>query len=113
MRTISEIKADFEKAIAEIPQLQGLNTSDRVNIAIALLCEYGKYSRGEAMSAGRVNGNSNNMAATDKQKIALGKFGVKFSEDISKAEASELLDKVIAEAEKKKGGFPARSPFPK
>ncbi len=104
MKNTQEIKADFEKAIAEIPQLQGLNTSDRVQIAIALLREYGKYNRGEAMSTAKANGNGNQvMPATDKQKNALSKFGVKFSDTITKSEASDLLDKAITEAQNKKG----------
>jgi hypothetical protein len=102
MKTIQEIKADFEKAVAEVPQMQGLNTSDKVQIAIALLREYGKYNRGEAMSTAKANGN-NNGQATEKQKNALSKFGVKFEENISKAEASALLDKVITESKNRKG----------
>jgi hypothetical protein len=104
MKTIQEIKADFEKAITEVPVMQGLNTSDRVQIAIALLREYGKYSRGEAMSTGKNNGNGNQvMPATDKQKNALSNFGVKFSDTITKSEASDLLDKTITEVQNKKG----------
>jgi hypothetical protein len=108
MKTIQEIKTDLETAIAEIPAIQGLNTSDRVNIAIALLREYGKYNRGEAMSTGR-NSNNRDMPATDKQKNALSKFGIKFLEDISKGDASDLLDKAITESKNRKGGFSARS----
>jgi hypothetical protein len=104
MKTIQEIKADFEKAITEVPVMQGLNTSDRVQIAIALLREYGKYSRGEAMSTAKANGNGNQvMPATDKQKNALSNFGVKFSDNITKSEASDMLDKAITEAQNKKG----------
>ena len=101
MKSIKEIKMDLAMALEEVPVIQGLNTSDRVQMAIALLKEYGKYNRGEAMSTARTS--NNNGQATDKQKNALSKFGVKFEESISKAEASDLLDKVITESKNRKG----------
>ena len=101
MKGIQEIKADFERAIAEISAIQGLNTSDRVQIAIAMLHEYGKYNRGEAMSTGR--NNNTNTPATDKQKNALSKFGIKFSDNITKSEASGLLDVAIEDSKTRKG----------
>ena len=93
---------DLSTALEEIPVIQGLNTSDRVNMAIALLKEYGKYNRGEAMSNSKTNGNGK-VPATEKQKTALFKFGVKFSEDITLAEASAMLDKAIADSKERKG----------
>lgn len=102
MKSIKEIKTDLTMALEEIPIIQGLNTSDRVNMAIALLQEYGKYNRGEAMSNSRTNGNSE-APATEKQKSALYKFGIKFSEDITKAEASGLLEQAIADSKERKG----------
>ncbi len=107
MKNIKEIRADFGSAFAEASTIPGLTITDNIEIAIALLREYGKYQRGEAMSTAKANGNSS-QPATDKQKIALGKFGVKFSDNITKSEASEWLDKLITEA-KKKGGYPAPS----
>ena len=102
MKSIKEIKADLAMALEEVPVTPGQNTSDRVQMAIALLHEYGKYNRGEAMSNGKTNGNSET-PATEKQKSALYKFGVKFSEDITKAEASAMLDKAIADSRERKG----------
>ena len=103
MKSIKEIKMDLSMALEEVPVIQGLNTSDRVQMAIALLKEYGKYNRGEAMSNnGKTNGNSE-APATERQKSALYKFGVKFSEDITKAEASAMLDKAIADSKERKG----------
>ena len=102
MKSIKEIKMDLAMALEEVPVTPGQNTSDRVQMAIALLHEYGKYNRGEAMSNGKTNGNSE-APATEKQKSALYKFGVKFSEDITKAEASAMLDKAIADSKERKG----------
>jgi hypothetical protein len=102
MRNIKEIKADLAMALEEVPSNPGLNMSDRVQMAIALLHEYGKYNRGEAMSNGKTNGNGE-VPATEKQKSALFKFGIKFSEDITKAEASAMLDKAIADSNGRKG----------
>ncbi|MDD5670238.1 MAG: hypothetical protein PHN49_01225 [Candidatus Omnitrophica bacterium] len=111
MKSIKEIKMDLAAALEEIPVTQGLNTSDRVQMAIALLSEYGKYNRGEAMS-NKANGTSQE-PATEKQKFALEKNGVDFSENITKSEASALLDKVMPQAKSiSRGRFPARS-FPK
>lgn len=110
MKSIKEIKIDLSAALEEIPVIQGLNTSDRVNMAIALLKEYGKYNRGEAMS-NKANGNSQE-PATEKQKFALNKNGVEFNDNISKAEASALLDKVMPKDNgNTRGRFSARS-FP-
>jgi len=104
MKNIREIKIDFENVFAEVSAIQGLSASDKVQVAIAALQELGKYSRGEAMSTAKANGNGNQvMPATDKQKNALSKFGVKFSDTITKSEASDLLDKAITEAQNKKG----------
>ncbi len=102
MKSIKEIKMDLSMALEEVPSNPGINMSDRVQMAIALLKEYGKYNRGEAMSNSKTNGNSE-APATEKQKSALYKFGVKFSEDITKAEASAMLDKAIADSKERKG----------
>ncbi len=102
MKSIKEIKMDLSMALEEVPNTPGINTSDRVQMAIALLKEYGKYNRGEAMSNGKTNGNSE-APATERQKSALFKFGIKFSEDITKAEASTMLDKAIADSKERKG----------
>ena len=48
--------------------------------------------------------SNENEPATEKQKNALKKFGVEFSDDITKAEASELLDKKFEELDRKKKG---------
>jgi len=100
MKNTQEIKADFEKIFQEVSAIQSLSTTDKIQVAIAVLQELGKYNRGEAMSTARANGN-NNEQATEKQKNALSKFGVKFSDNITKSEASDLLDKVITEAKNK------------
>ena len=115
MKTIQEIKTDFEQAIAEIPAIQGLNTSDRVNIAIALLREYGKYNRGEAMSTAKANGNGNNdKPISEKQIKFLQDLGVTELPKTSR-EASALIEQVKGSNAKGsnysngKGGFSARS----
>ena len=104
MKTIQDIKTDFESAFAEVKSIQSLDADDKVMVAITILEQYGKYNRGEAMSTAKANGNGNQvMPATDKQKNALSNFGVKFSDTITKSEASDLLDKAITEVQNKKG----------
>lgn len=94
MKNLKEIKTDFESAMAEIPAIQGLNTSDRVQIAVALLREYGKYQRGEAMNTAKANGNSNSneKPASEKQIKFLQDLGVLVKPGITSREASALIE---------------------
>ena len=71
--------------------LEELKSSTKDDVAaLALLQEIGKDRR-----TSRINGNSSNSAATQKQKAYLQKLGVEFEPDISKAEASQLIDEAL------------------
>ena len=105
---------EFKQILAEVKNMD-IPAESAVQVATVILQESGKDRRCEAANAARKNGNSNgfsknikngNEPATDKQKFALKKWHVEFSEDINKAEASALLDKVMP---KKGGASPAFS----
>ena len=67
-------------------------TSDE-NVAVALLHEIAKDRRSEQMRKER--GFAEDKTATDKQKGFMKKLGLKFPKEVSKAEASELIDKEL------------------
>lgn len=111
MKTIQEVKSEFERTFQEVSAIQGLSATDRIQVAIAVLQEYGRYSRGEAANTARANGNSNNndKPASPKQIKFLQDLGILVEPGITSKKASELI-----EANKGKGRASAPSPsFPK
>jgi hypothetical protein len=112
MKTIQEIKGDFEQVLSEVIKINGVSIEAAIQTAVVILQEAGKDRRAETYRQQRLNingnGNNNNHAnggkapATDNQKNAMDNFGIEYSEDITKAEASALLEKAIAEAESKR-----------
>ena len=61
------------------------------------------------VSDGMRDNNSSSKAATEKQKNALRKFGIAFSDDITKSQASQMLDTAITESSNRRNGK-SRSP---
>ena len=97
---------EFKQILSEVKNID-IPSESAVQVATVILQESGKDRRGEAANAARMNGNGNgfnrnysksNQPATDKQKDALKKWHVEFSDDITKAEASALLDYAIEHA---------------
>ena len=115
MRT-EEIHQQFEEILAELRNIEGLPAESVVQVAQVILQESGKDRRTELIQENRLSNNgynsngSNNLHATDKQKNALTNFGIQFSEDITKADASELLDKAFEKLERNKKGS-RKTPF--
>jgi len=106
MKTIQEIKTDFQRAFAEVSTIPGLTITDTIEIAIAVLREFGKYNRGEAANTARMNGNgnssyngSNGKPISEKQRKFLQDLGVTEIPATSR-EASALISEIKA----KKGG---------
>ena len=98
MKSIREIKVDFESAFAEVSAIQGLSAADKVIVAIAILEQFGKYNRGEAMNTAKMNGNGNNGSekpASEKQIKFLQDLG---AENIPKTsrEANALITQLKA-----------------
>lgn len=94
MKTIQEIKIEFQGVFAEISAIQGLSATDRIQVAIAVLQEYGRYSRGEAANTARANGNSNDndKPASPKQIKYLQALGVLVEPGMTIRKASELIE---------------------
>ncbi len=67
-------------------------TSDE-NVAVALLHEIAKDRRSEKIRQER--GFAEEKGATDKQKGFMKKLGIKFPKEVSKAEASALIDQEL------------------
>ncbi len=115
MRT-EEIQQQFEEILTELRDIEGLPAESVIQVAQVILQEVGKDRRAELIQENRSSNNwnnsysSNNLEATDKQKNALTKFGIQFSEDITKADASELLDKAFEKLERNKKGS-RKTPF--
>ncbi len=101
----SEINKEFEKILSALRKVEGLPLESIVQVAQVILQESGKDRRTELMRESHTNcngdssKNSNDVPATPRQKNALKNFGIKYRDDITKAEASELLDKAFAELE--------------
>jgi|GEM_PF-1899619 len=78
----------FREVFEEAKKVESLSTQETVQVAVALLQEAGKDRRTPAGLSG--NGNQ---PATDKQKAYLKSLGIEYKDDVTKAEASELIDK--------------------
>lgn len=108
-----EIKEQFKQALEEVIKINGITTESAVNVATIILQESGKDRRAELYNKHRFNNNgfnrNSNQPATDKQKDALRKWRVEFSDDITKAEASALLDYAIEHANNNRSNTKGRS----
>ena len=113
MKNTQEIKADFEKIFQEVSAIQSLSATDKIQVAIAVLQELGKYNRGEAMSTAKTNGNNN----TDKP---ISEKQIKFLQDLgaesipkTSREANTLITELKAKRgsnySNERGGFSAHS----
>jgi hypothetical protein len=96
-----EIQNQFKNILYELKGIEGLTAESSIQVAQVILQESGKDRRAELLRDGKTGNNkgstdySGDMPATLKQKNALTRFGIKFRNDISKSEASELLDKAF------------------
>lgn len=102
MKTAQEIKNEFEQVFSEISSINGVSADSAIQVATVILQESGKNNRTQLMNASN-NSNekgsySSNVPATEKQKYTLKKNGVSFPDNISKSEASKLLDSVLGKS---------------
>ena len=112
MKTTQEIKTEFLQVLNEVFMgVKGITLDLAITATTQIIQESGKYTRQEVAIKSGNSAVNNSEPATDKQKYALEKNGVEFSEDITKTEASALLDKVMPKrnSNTKGGFFPARS----
>ena len=95
MKTTQEVRKEFEQILSEVKNINGVMPESAVQIATAILHESGKFQRTQMLQGSNQNNRNSNQPATEPQKYTLKKHGIEFSDDITKAEASALLDKVM------------------
>ena len=106
----TQIKEEFKQILADVMK-DGVSPDEAHNSARVILQEAGKDRRTAMMNQPRAsdatNGSSSHgngeAPATDKQLAALKSFRATFKEGITKAEASELLDPLMAKVKAKNG----------
>ena len=114
MKTI-EIKEQFEQILSDLKEIEDLPSENAVQVAQVILTEAGKDRRAELLREARSgnNGfynssyNSENgvdQPATERQKKALRNFKIPYKPNISKIEASALIDEAYKKLERDKEG---------
>ena len=105
----AQIREEFKEILAGVVN-DGVPAEQATEIAKAILQESGKDRRTAMMNQSRQNGNFGNgyhngngsngngfQPATWKQKKTLQNMGIRYDGNISKAEASRLLDEAFAQ----------------
>ena len=102
----TQIKEEFEGILADVMKIDSLPIEQATDVAKAILTESGKDRRTAMMSQSRQNGNGYHngngfngngvQPATWKQKKTLQNMGIRYDGNISKSEASRLLDEAFA-----------------
>ena len=93
MRTLQQIKSDFEQILSEVLKISGISVDSAVQVSTVILQESGKYNRCPEMNEGNGNGFQ---PATDSQKNALKNMKLIFTENISKADASQMIEQAVS-----------------
>jgi len=88
-----ERKEEFREIYEEVAKINGLTTQEAVEVATAILQEAGKDRRAEILRVRFSSNGNDSQQATPKQKAYLKSLGIEYKDDITKAEASELIDK--------------------
>lgn len=111
MKTIQEIKSNFEQILSDVIKIQGLPVESATQVAAVILQESGKFERTEILNNnrnGNNNSNGNDKPITEKQTKFLQDLGVNELPKTSR-EASRLIEQLRGNG---KGRYTARS-FPK
>jgi hypothetical protein len=93
MKTIQQIKSDFEQILSEVVKINGISVESAVQVATVILQESGKYNR--CPERNEDNGD-NCESATQNQKQAMKNLRLVFTENISKADASKQIEQAVA-----------------
>lgn|SRR3989338_842426 len=95
MKTIQEIKTDFEQILSDVSKINGMTTESAVQVTTMILQESGKFQRTQMMNGNR-NGNTNSNGGdkpiTEKQKKFMQDLGITVTPDMTSREASRLID---------------------
>ena len=108
MKTIQQIKSDFEQILSEVVRINGISVESAVQVATVILQESGKYNR--CPERNEDNGD-NSESATQSQKQAMKNLRLVFTENISKADASKQIEQAVAKLRSNGKGGIRPSPF--
>jgi len=108
----AEINEEFNQILKELKKKDDLPIESIVQVAQVILQESGKDRRTELLREARLSNNEFNSSsqnskandvkpATYRQKNALNRFGIEYSDDITKSEAYELLEKAFEQLDSK------------
>ena len=96
MKSIQEIKSNFEQILSDVIKIQGLPVESATQVAAVILQESGKFERTEMLNnnrnGNRVNSNGNDKPATEKQKKFLQDLGIAVTPNMTSREASRLIE---------------------
>lgn len=97
-----DIKSQFEQILDDVKNISGLSEESATKVATVILQEAGKDRRTEILTLDKSRSasisRSSCQPATFKQKNALKRFGISFSDELTKSGASELIDKAIEQS---------------
>ena len=117
----ADISKQFEQILSELKEIEDLTDDSIVQVAQVILQESGKDRRAALANKAKSSNNGyftrsqssengDNQPATERQKNALSNFKIPYSEDITKIEASVLLDEAFEKLERNKKGS-RKTPF--
>lgn len=97
MKTIQEIKSDFEQVLSDLSKINGMTPESSVQVATVILQESGKFQRtqmmnGNSNSNGRNYGNGGDKPITEKQRKFMQDLGITVTPNMTSREASKLID---------------------
>ncbi len=107
MKTTQEVRNEFEQILSDVSRISGITSDSAVQVATAILRESGKFQRTQMLQNRNTGNRNSNQPATDKQKDYMKQLGINFDDSITKAQASDEIEK--ATAEKKGRVSPASS----
>ncbi|MBN1794248.1 MAG: hypothetical protein JW844_04730 [Candidatus Omnitrophica bacterium] len=112
MKTLQQIKSDFEQILSEVLRINGISVESAVQVSTVILQESGKYNRCPEI---KTENEDEFVFATESQKKAMRNLRISFPEEIGKTEASQLIESAVTKLRSNGNGraIPARSPFQK
>ncbi|MBI5872316.1 hypothetical protein HZB88_04505 [archaeon] len=112
MKTIQEIKTDFEQVLSDLSKISGMTPESSIQVATIILQESGKDRRAEIYNSKNngfnrnYNSNNNDKPITEKQKKFMQDLGITVTPNMTSREASRLIDQSRSNG---KGSNSARS----
>jgi hypothetical protein len=98
MKTVEEIKSDFEEVLSDLSKIDGMTPESTVQVATVILQESGKDRRAEIYNSKNngfnrnYNSNGNDKPITEKQKKFMQDLGITVTPNMTSRQASELIE---------------------